>query len=46
MREALSTTPDRSGALAHFAESVTAEEADLLRKILGDADGHQDGGRR
>jgi predicted transcriptional regulator len=34
MREALESTPDRSGVLVHFAESATEEEVELLKRIL------------
>lgn len=34
MMEALSSTPNPGAALAHFAESVSPEEAELLRGIL------------
>ena len=36
MREALSSTPDPGAALVHFAETVSPEEAELLRKILSE----------
>jgi predicted transcriptional regulator len=35
MREALSSTPDPNAALVHFARTVSPEEAELLRQILG-----------
>jgi predicted transcriptional regulator len=34
MREALDSTPHRSGVLVHFAESATEEEIELLKRIL------------
>jgi hypothetical protein len=38
MHEALSSTTDRSAALVHFAESVSPEEAALLRDVLSASD--------
>jgi predicted transcriptional regulator len=36
MREALNAAPDPDAVLVHFAESVSPEEAELLRHLLSD----------
>jgi predicted transcriptional regulator len=36
MREALGSTRDRDAALVSFAERVSASDADVLRRTLGD----------
>ncbi len=36
MREALSAAPDPDAVLVHFAESVSDEEAEVLRQILNE----------
>jgi predicted transcriptional regulator len=38
MREALDGVPDPDAVLVRFAESVTPEEAELLRQLLNDAE--------
>ncbi len=47
MREALGSAPDPDAVLVHFAESVSPEEAELLRQILNEheSDAHEDGSR-
>ena len=47
MREALGSAPDPDAVLVHFAESVSPEEAELLRQILNEheSDAHRDGSR-
>ena len=39
MLGALSMTGDRDAALAHFARSVSGDEADLLRRVLDEVEG-------
>lgn len=39
MREALSSAPDPDAVLVHFAETVSPEEAEVLRQILNDHGG-------
>jgi predicted transcriptional regulator len=36
MRDALSAAPDPDAVLVHFAETVSPDEAELLRQILND----------
>jgi predicted transcriptional regulator len=36
MREALSASPDPDAVLVHFAETVSPDEADLLRALLAE----------
>ena len=47
MREALGSVPDPDAVLVHFAESVSPDEAELLRQILNEheSDAHEDGSR-
>ena len=47
MREALGSAPDPDAVLVHFAESVSPEEAELLRHIPNEheSDAHEDGSR-
>jgi BlaI family transcriptional regulator, penicillinase repressor len=44
MHEALAATSDREAALVHFAETVSADQAQVLRDVLGRLDHkHQPG---
>jgi predicted transcriptional regulator len=45
MLDALGEAGNRSAVLVRFAESVSANEAEVLRQALGDAGGDQPGGR-
>ena len=39
MHEALASTADRSAALVHFAESVSPDQAEILRQVLNQLGG-------
>jgi len=44
MLTALDQTGDRVAALARFAQSVSGDEAEVLREALADTEGHEHGG--
>jgi predicted transcriptional regulator len=41
MHEALNATPDRKSALVRFAQTVSADQAAILRDVLSSAEAHR-----